>query len=86
MLNRDADPVAWTQFMYELEDAHEHLGNLIALLTSGQQIDDTHFAVDLGHVYAHLNRAWHSKNETNQISDENWPKYTEFPTDVRPVG
>jgi hypothetical protein len=72
--------------MYELTDAHEHLGELVDRLNSKEQIDDTDFAVFLGHVYAHLNRAWHAKNEVDQISDENWPRFSEFPTDVRPIG
>lgn len=86
MLNRDAEPVAWTQFMYQLADAHEHLGDLINRLNAKEQIDDNYFAVDLSHIYAHLNRAWHLKNETDEISDENRPKFSEFPTDVRPIG
>lgn len=86
MLDREGQSVAWSQFMFELTDAQEHLATLIAELNSPEQIDDDEFAVHLGHVYAHLNRAWNSRNLDKQITDENWERSTEFPTDIRPIG
>jgi len=86
MIDPAKQPVAWSQLLYELEDAHEHLGDLIReLSTSGAQ-DDSEFAVHLGHVYAHLNRAWHSRNQAEAISKEQWPQYSQFPSDMCPVG
>ena len=29
MINRDLHPAGWAALVYELEDAHEHLGQLI---------------------------------------------------------
>jgi hypothetical protein len=30
MINRDDNPVQWVLFLDELEEAHEHLGKLVA--------------------------------------------------------
>ena len=84
MIDRTAEPVAWAQFAYELTDAHEHLGELINVLDH-EAIDDTEFAVHLGHVYAHLNRAWHCRNQTTEISVQQWNEISAFPTDIRPI-
>jgi hypothetical protein len=49
-------------------------------------MDDATFAVHLGHVYAHLNRVWHSRNSAAEISDDLRDKYSQFPIDLKPVG
>ena len=74
--------------MYELSDAHEHLGELIAQMNAEGGIDEPDFAVYLGHVYAHLNRAWHGRNDPNldQLSDEKFIERNQFPTDLKPIG
>lgn len=33
MIDRGCSPVGWAMLMYELDDAHEHLGNLLKHLT-----------------------------------------------------
>jgi hypothetical protein len=86
MIDPVSQPVAWSQLLYELEDAHEHLGNLISELASAGRQSDEEFAINLGHVYAHLNRAWHCRNQVTQISDEQWPLFSAFPADLTPVG
>ena len=87
MIDPKSDPVAWSSFMYELSDAHEHLGSLIAELEGGD-CDEVDLRVCLGHIYAHLNRAWYRR-------DVKWPDVLDgarrelasaFPTDIEPVG
>jgi hypothetical protein len=72
-------------FMYELTDAHEHLGDLIGKLAGGS-VDEEALRVDIGHVYAHLNRAWHQSKSASEIADTEWDAATAFPSDVTPVG
>jgi len=48
--------------------------------------DEAHFAVDLGHVYAHLNRAWHARNQPSEMTSEQRDAFSEFPRDLKPVG
>lgn len=79
-------PVAWSQLMYQSTDAHEHLGDLIARLTASGPQSDEEFSVNLGHVYAHLNRAWHLRNQSAELTDEQWAQFSAFPSDVTPVG
>ena len=88
MLTNAEHPVAWAMLMYELTDAHEHLGELIAQINAAGEIDEPDFAVFLGHVFAHLNRAWHGRNDPNldQLSDEKFIEHNQFPTDLKPIG
>ena len=85
MIERDKHPVGWAMLMYELEDAHEHLGNLIRQIASDPGYGEEDFRVDLGHVYAHLNLAWHSRNVQEGLSDEEREVAVRFPTDLSPV-
>jgi hypothetical protein len=86
MLDAEQHPVEWTLLLDELREAHEHLGTLVTELGRSGPICDSDFAVHLGHVYAHLNRAWHARNQTAQITDKQWDPFSQFPTDVPPVG
>ena len=86
MIDHKQFPVAWALLVSELEEAHEHLGELIGQLGAEGALDDSEYAVHLGHVFAHLNRAWHSRNLTTQITSEQWPTFSQFPKDVAPLG
>jgi hypothetical protein len=85
-MNRDSRPVEWTLFLDELNDARQHLEDLIQSLMETGRSDESDFRVDLGHVYAHLNRAWHSRTHVGEITEEQWPQFSRFPTDLDPVG
>jgi hypothetical protein len=47
---------------------------------------EAEFATYLGHVYAHLNRAWNGRNLAAEATDEQRIQFTQFPTDLLPVG
>ena len=85
MINRHEHPVGWAQLMSELEDAHEHLGRLIAEMTENTDYGDPNLAVDLGHVFAHLNRAWYCRTKPDNLSDAEWESAREYPSDLRPI-
>jgi hypothetical protein len=57
MIDREVNPVEWSSFMQELEDANEHLAKLIADINAAPDYDSANLRVDLGHVFSHLNRA-----------------------------
>jgi hypothetical protein len=86
MIDNTSDPVAWALLVQELDDGRQHLDALIAEMVNTGQVDEEKFRVDLGHVYAHLNRAWHSRNQTSEITDQQWTTFSQFPVDVPPVG
>lgn len=71
--------------MSELEDAHEHLGNLIHEMNTDPDYDEGNLRVDLGHVFSHLNRAWHRRNETRDLSEVEWSTASQFPSDLDPA-
>ncbi|MCP5281562.1 MAG: hypothetical protein H6930_08270 [Rhodoferax sp.] len=57
MINKSVNPVEWAGLMYELEDAHEHLADLIADIEKDPEFDERDFQVQLAHIFSHLNRA-----------------------------
>jgi hypothetical protein len=85
MINKQKHPVAWAALMYELEDAREHLSHLISEIESDPDYSEGNFRVDLGHVYAHLNRAWHGRNAVNGLPEKDWQSASQFPQDLEPV-
>ena len=89
MIDKDSSPEAWAMFSYELEDAADALAKLLSEMQE-DGFGEPELRVHLGHVYAHLNRAWHSRNAAASValdpSDEQREVWTQFPTDLSPVG
>lgn len=86
MNNGRDNPYEWGLLLYELEDAREHLESLIKDMKDAQAIDDEDFAIQLGHVFAHLNRAWHTRATVGDWPEDKWDEYSSFPADLKPVG
>jgi hypothetical protein len=86
MINAKDHSVAWASFVTELDEAREHLEALSEKLVREGSCDESDLAVDLGHIYAHLNRAWHSRDQDDAITSEQWQEFSGFPTDLTPVG
>jgi hypothetical protein len=88
MLNYRDHPVAWAMLMYELDDASEHLESLINQMQVAGAIDEEDFAVQLGHVFAHLNRAWNGRDDET-LADQTQEEHelrSRFPPDLHPGG
>jgi hypothetical protein len=85
MINRIDNPVGWAMLLSDLEDAHEHLGNLIKEITANPEYGEPELRIDLGHVYAHLNRAWRRREIAEDFTDSEWVAAGEFPNDLEPV-
>jgi hypothetical protein len=85
MINKQEHPVGWADLMYELEDAREHLSRLILEIASDPDYGDGNLRVDLAHVYAHLNRAWHGRNAADGLPDKQRDSASQFPQDLEPV-
>ena len=86
MINKEENPVAWFMLVTNLEEAKEHLESLIDDLVKGECVEEVDFGVYVGHIYAHLNRVWNSRNLDRQLADEEWSVFSQFPSDIRPVG
>lgn len=85
MISKECAPVAWASLMYELEDAHEHLAALISKIDSDADYDEVNLRIDLGHVFSHLNRAWHRRNSTDDLDGDQWLRASQFPKDLDPI-
>jgi hypothetical protein len=86
MINQKDNFEAWVGLIDGLDEAKEHLASLMNQLHSAGQMDESEFAVHLGHVYAHLNRVWNRRNRASELTDQEWETFSAFPTDIRPVG
>ncbi len=86
MINKKSHPVGWALLLTELEDVQEHIADLVKELENSEEMDDEELSVHLGHVYAHLNRIWHARNEEEGVSENQWSEFSQFPKDVKPVG
>jgi hypothetical protein len=86
MIDRENHPVSWYAMLDELADAREHLGKLIEDLRNAAHYTETEFRIDLGHVYAHLNRAWYQRRVDHDFSADEWMAASQFPDDLAPVG
>ncbi len=84
MIDKESRPVEWALLIAELDDAREHLEQLVDQMSENGHFEEEGFRVDLGHIYAHLNRAWHSRSRTSEIPESEWEAYSQFPTDLSP--
>ena len=84
MIDRELQPLEWSFLMYELTDALEHLEMLVKDIEQTPDYDQGDFRIDLGHVYAHLNRAW--SQSKGAAHDEDWETLSKFPGDLTPIG
>ncbi|MEB1550725.1 hypothetical protein VDQ94_17860 [Xanthomonas campestris pv. campestris] len=85
MINRTDNPLGWSMLLHDLEDAYEHLGNLIKEISAEPEYGEPELRVDLGHVYAHLNRAWRRRLVADDFSENEWAAAGAFPDDLAPV-
>lgn len=85
MITKENAPVAWAALMYELEDAQEHLAKLISNIGSDADYDEVNMRIDLGHVFSHLNRAWHRRQKAEGLDEAEWLEASRFPTDLDPT-
>jgi hypothetical protein len=88
MISRTEHPVSWAMLMFELSDAQEHLGALIEQMSKAGTIDDEDFSIQMGHIYAHLNRAWHGRDDQglDDVPAEVFAERSKFPVDIKPIG
>ena len=84
MINRKDNYVVWALLTDELADAREHLQDLIDRMEQEEDSDEVAFRYSLGHIYSHLNRAWNRRNERQELSDEQWDAFSQFPKDIEP--
>lgn len=84
MITLQNNPVEWGLLMYELQDAHEHLGELIDEMSKDGAIDEADLRVHIGHIYSHLNRSWHSRGRTGDANDSTFEEESRFPNDLHP--
>lgn len=85
LLKCKEDQVAWSLFLQSLDDGAEHLAALVKEISSNPDYSEEELRVDLGHVFAHLNRAWNSRHTPRELSDVEWEELRRFPSDLEPL-
>ena len=86
MIDNENHPVAWALLIAELDEAREHMESLINEMQTNGKCDEESYRVQLGHVFAHLNRAWNGRDKATELSDDEWTVYSQYPKDLEPVG
>lgn len=86
MINERNNPVEWSMLIYELDDAREHLETLLREMSDADDFTDGDLAVHLGHIFAHLNRAWNTRNLESELTSDQTDAASQFPTDLKPIG
>lgn len=85
MINKQSAPVEWAGLMYELEDAQEHLAALIYEMNTTDDFEEVDLRIQLGHVFSHLNRAWHRRDKVRGLNQAEWQDASQFPSDLDPT-
>jgi hypothetical protein len=85
MINRNENPVEWVLLLDELDEAHDHLGDLIAQMTAEPDYDEARLQLNMGHIMAHLNRAWAKRSYTRALTDQEWEAFRNYPQDLPPI-
>jgi hypothetical protein len=86
VIDSKSNPEAWSILVQGLDDLREHLASVVTQMTVDGRIDEEDFAVQIGHAYAHLNRAWNTRNCETWDVDRQWDEMTRFPDGLEPVG
>ncbi len=86
MISKEEAPVEWAMLIYELSDAREHLERMMDAMNSDPEYDESNFRAELGHIFSHLNRAWHRRNVIGELEGRAWDEARKFPTDLEPIG
>lgn len=85
MINKNENPVEWSTLLYELDDVVEHSQQLIKEMTAKGTIDEINYKIQIAHIYAHLNRAWNTRNQTDLDIDLVHDTLSYFPKDIEPL-
>ncbi|MBN2194832.1 MAG: hypothetical protein JW751_18595 [Polyangiaceae bacterium] len=85
MIDSQSRPIEWSRFLDQLDEARVHLEELVLRLDEEGYCDEAWLRVALGHIYAHLNRAWHARSHTDEVTEALWLLFSQFPADVEPV-
>jgi hypothetical protein len=86
MINFKENPVEWALLLYELGDLKEHVESLLNQMSSEGIIEFEDYETQIGHLYAHLNRSWNSRNATSEEAEKKFNEFTEFPKDIETCG
>ena len=85
MINRQEHPIGWSFLIDDILDAQEHLGTLLKEISENPEYGEPELRVELGHVFAHLNRAWYRRNLPEDLAESDWELASAFPSDLEPL-
>ena len=85
MIRKSDSPVAFSTLFYDLDDAKDHLIELIDAITNNSEYTEDEYRVELGHIYAHLNRAWNNRNLEDDSQEPDHDESRRYPQDLDPI-
>ena len=84
VIDKGNNYVEWALLVAELSEAQEHLKKLIEVEVDADDFDEQGFRIALAHIYSHLNRAWNMRNQTSNLTSEQFNSFAQFPEDIEP--
>lgn len=86
MISHTKNPVEWALLVMEIDEFAEHTKDLSEQMANDGKIDIEDYQIQVGHLYAHINRIWNARNHIGEITDELFEFHSKFPNDIAPVG
>jgi predicted transcriptional regulator len=72
--------------LYHLREALEEIETIIGEIESDTDYSQPEFSVAMSHIYHHINTAWNSRSsseeEAEEVSENNFREWRQFPTDI----
>ncbi|TRY28670.1 hypothetical protein [Aliiglaciecola sp. M165] len=85
MINQTENSLEWSTLLFELSDVVEHTQELIDEMNANGNIGEIEYGIQIAHIYAHLNRAWNTRNLSESVTDSNREALSGFPKDIEPL-
>lgn len=82
MINKKDYPVDWALLLYGLEDAREHIEDLMTDMQQDDNFCEMDLDIQLSHIYQHLNRVWNSRNMSSKLALKKFDEISKFPKDL----
>jgi len=71
---------------YNLREAKDSIDLILKEIGANSDYDSEELAIDIGHIYHHINTAWNSRNSSEAESIEcietNYNRWRQFPSEI----
>ncbi len=72
--------------LFHLAEAREAIESLLAEMRTSPEYDEANFAIDMQHIYWHINSAWngrHFRPDQEDLTDGLYQSFIQYPADLQ---